>query len=140
MELLVRIRNKTSPDVYQNCRLTKRGDVIAVRPDGHPWGKRELSNPDWRIIRVPISLAEAGALIDKEPGNPRTNRMLQRRSFYLNVDWSELPAGVKSWILDDTRQEPIRQFTAAAIRSIVAQRTALTDPNVLGPQNENVIG
>lgn len=29
------------------------GDILAVQPDGWNWGKLELSNPNWRIIKFP---------------------------------------------------------------------------------------
>ena len=52
-ELLVRVHDKINEDFYLNCQCTKRGDVIVARPDGWPWGKEELANPDWRNRKPP---------------------------------------------------------------------------------------
>lgn len=140
MELLIRIRDKVGTDVYRDCKLTKRGDVIDIRPDGHPWGRRELANPDWRIVRVPISANEAHALLAPEPGNRLTNRMLRKRLFRLDVDNASLPNNIKNWLRDDSRATPILDVAATRVRGIVQEKTPLSDPAVLGPLNENVIG
>lgn len=42
----------------------KRGDPITVQADGHVWGAGERL-PDFWIIKVPISLADAQAVIGK---------------------------------------------------------------------------
>lgn len=31
----------------------KTGDIVHVAPDGHPWGKREIDERIFRIIKVP---------------------------------------------------------------------------------------
>lgn len=30
-----------------------RGDVIAIMPDGHVWGRKEVNAPHFRIIKLP---------------------------------------------------------------------------------------
>ncbi len=61
MEMLVRVVDSVNDkDPVQDAMCLKKGDVIAVCDDGHPWSKAELSNPNWRIIR--------------EPGVPRQER------------------------------------------------------------------
>jgi hypothetical protein len=32
----------------------KAGDIIDYHPDGWPWTQRELTNPNWRIVRVDV--------------------------------------------------------------------------------------
>lgn len=83
MELLVRIVDKEGSPL-----LGKRGDVIHVAPDGHQWGKEELSNPDWRIIHVPdLSQVEADALLanEKPPDLDKQYTMLRKRAFRLRL-------------------------------------------------------
>src|SRR5512140_1787643 len=53
-EILIRIVDKTIPaDSYRDQRFFKAGDVIHVAEDGWPWGNEELTNPDWRIVKLP---------------------------------------------------------------------------------------
>lgn len=50
-ELLIRICDK--PGLHPANRIiATAGDVIAIQPDGWPWGKKELDNPEWRIWRL----------------------------------------------------------------------------------------
>lgn len=54
MEILLRVKDKNTKNRKEfDWVATKRGDIIVVMPDGHLWGTAELSNPEWRIIRLP---------------------------------------------------------------------------------------
>jgi CxxC motif-containing protein len=87
-ELLVRVKDRTHKDFYIDCGLTKRGDVIAVCPDGWNWGTEEISNPDWRIIKTDLTEDEASVFLsperDKDPTQP--SRTLQFRAFKIDLD------------------------------------------------------
>lgn len=53
-ELLIRIVDKVNPDnAAQNQLCFKAGDILHVAPDGWTWGTEELSNPEWRILKLP---------------------------------------------------------------------------------------
>lgn len=53
-ELLVRVVDKVHPtDPDKNLQCTKKGDVIWICPDGWNWGREELANPEWRIMKMP---------------------------------------------------------------------------------------
>lgn len=56
-ELLVRVRDKDSRGIDQRVLQHMAGDVVVIMPDGHQWGSAEVSNPDWRIFKVPGSEA-----------------------------------------------------------------------------------
>lgn len=87
MELLVRIVDKVSNDPDKNKQLTKAGDVIAFKPDGSSWGLMELKNPEWRIIRVDITEAEAEALIAPElPPDLDNEYILLKRQMKIDLD------------------------------------------------------
>lgn len=136
-ELLLRIRTKDQPDPYLACKLLERGDVVAICEDGWAWSAAEMSNPDWRILKlpnVPVATAEAflGPEFDTDPSNP--SRMLRRRAFMVDVDNATIPAGLKAWILDDTRAAPTRtiNYTPAQFAALKKAKTPLADPNVLG--------
>ena len=80
MEFLIRVVDK-GPDVMH----TKAGHVIVTMPDGHPWTKAELENPEWRIVRVPLVRVEAESFTapDRDP-NTRIGRAARKRQL-LNV-------------------------------------------------------
>lgn len=63
MEILVRIIDKDQPDPELEKMASKRGDVIAICPDGWPWSVAERTNPEWRIIRSPILQTHATTLL-----------------------------------------------------------------------------
>ena len=48
-ELLVRVLEREGAPVGR----LKPGDVVTVAPDGHEWSQTELTNPAWRIVKVP---------------------------------------------------------------------------------------
>lgn len=135
-ELLVRVVDKTNPDdPYLDAQLTKRGDVICIQPDGWPWGREELANPDWRIIKLPGIAAESLAAftapeVDNDPANP--SRVLQRRAFRLDLDHAVL-ADAASVMADGERKQPAKAMalTAAQIIRARVRKPARVDPNVL---------
>lgn len=104
-ELLVRVVDKVNPDFYKNIQCTKRGDVILVQPDGWTWGKKELSNPDWRILALPgVDPADLSGLLARElPTDPKTDpktwpKTLQRRAFKLDLDHQDVTdAGLRDF-------------------------------------------
>lgn len=80
MEVLIRVVDK---GVAEDC--SKAGDVISICADGWAWSSAELSNPDWRIIRVPILKAQADAFLS------RANNPLVKRRREWRIDFSKLP-------------------------------------------------
>jgi hypothetical protein len=143
-ELLVRWRSKHSDDLYRDVQLTKRGDVIEACEDGHDWTPAELTNPDWRILKVPgLTWNEANALKSSEDGDPTTNKMLQRRGFYIDVSSLTLPQSFIDWVRDDTRAAPtftIGPAALATLRSLVVRKQPVSDPAIIGVNVTNVIG
>jgi hypothetical protein len=129
-ELLVRVVSKSSADPAQDAKLTKRGDVIIVVPDGWGWSDIERSDPQWRIFKWPsVSESEASALLTPElPVSEADvdNPLLQRRGFNLNLDAAILPAALKAYLADDTRAQAFfavpSQVTLASIKQKKARR------------------
>lgn len=72
MELLIRTIDKSSSE-----DASKRGDVIAVMPDGWGWSNAERANRDWIIIHADITEIESGALLESyRPNEPKYKRRL----------------------------------------------------------------
>lgn len=131
-ELLLRVIDKiNSDDPHLDARMTKRGDVIVVCPDGHDWGKDELSAPYWRIISVAaMPMLEAQEFLAQESGDQRLNRMLQKRIMKFDID--NLPPPIKNAI-DAPRTGHII-VSAALVATAKKVRAARPDPNVLKVQ------
>jgi len=34
-------------------------EVVVIRDNGWPWSRKELNNPDWRVIRIPNTTMDA---------------------------------------------------------------------------------
>lgn len=133
-ELLVRVHSKSNPlDLYKDCQLTKRGDVISACVDGWPWGKEELTNPAWRIFKIPVlPLDEALALTVPEfPQDINDQRLtLLKRIFRLDVDNALLPLDLKAYLLDDLRVAPTFTVTLplSTVRSLKLAKQRVLDP------------
>lgn len=132
-EMLVRVVDKISADPYLNAKLTKRGDVISVQPDGWVWGKEEQKNPDWRIVKLPgVSVTNASQFVapekDADPKNP--SRVLQSRAARLDLD--NLPLGIAAVMADIKRRNPTARtsLTAQDLAALKISKPPLADPNV----------
>ena len=140
-ELLVRVRSKVNPtDPYLDVQLTKRGDVIVVAPDGHAWGRMELTLPEYRIFRWP-SLSESAASVFVSPEistSPQllpgvSDPMLQRRGFSLDVDLPSLPAALRKFLADDSRAQPYFNVPdSIKVSTLKKQKKARSDPATFG--------
>lgn len=119
-ELLVRIVDKTNDDPYLDVRCTKRGDVITVQPDGWAWGKEELANPEWRIVKIAASVAECLQFLSPElPQSATPDRMIRKRAF--KFDLEKLDAGTTD------------------LAELKVTKSRLVDPNVIG-DDKRIIG
>lgn len=89
-ELLIQKENKNDfGNVYNDCKLPKRGDVIVAMPDGWEWSDTETLI--FELRKFPgISVSHAEPLLSGEisPTMSLTiaNPMLQFRGFYLDLD------------------------------------------------------
>jgi hypothetical protein len=108
-ELLVRVTDKTHPT--ENNRVSKRGDVIAVQPDGWAWGALELSQPFWRIVKLPNVTVQAASDALLAPGvrtgpqEPLTAVPLKAFRLDLAAVSSRNQAAA-AFVTDDTRAQP----------------------------------
>ncbi len=55
-ELLIRLKNNTHAYPAKDRMMYKRGDIVVVMPDGHPWGISEAL-PDFAVIRTDRAVA-----------------------------------------------------------------------------------
>lgn len=105
-ELLVRAVDKVHPtDPVKNLQLTKRGDVIAVQPNGWNWGTQELANPEWRIIHAPDLTQQQGDILLK--ADPPAAVAGRKRIYRLDLDHVSIPPAVKTVLGDNSRQNKL---------------------------------
>ena len=107
VDILFRNRDKVNPnDETLDVKCLKRGDIVVVVPDNHNWGKQELINPDWRIIKAPnLSEADTADFTDPEDDFD-TDPMCQRRKWMIDLDNVNLTQEFIDYLNDDTRQQP----------------------------------
>ena len=143
MELLLRIIDKPhSGKPELDARRTMAGDVIAVAPDGHIWGKQEVLNPEWRIVRVPgMGRDEAQSLVTVE--KPRAFggvRLLRKRD--KQIDVVQLDIAENGALLTDRsakRTSVDVVVSRANLRACLSLKPALIDPRIVGPRR-GVVG
>lgn len=90
MELIVHVTDQVNPDPKLDKGCYKKGHVVFAVPDGHPWSKEELANPNWRIIRVSLLNSTVDALLAPENGDPQI-KTLRRRKFRIDISQLDLP-------------------------------------------------
>jgi hypothetical protein len=137
-EILFRVHDKINDDPYLNVRCLKRGDAVAICADGWAWSANELTAPYWRIVALPnVTEQQAASFLapelDADPQNP--SRMLQRRSFKLDLSNITIPRAIKDWFTDDTRALGIRTISMdpSQFLALRVQKTPVPDPNILVP-------
>lgn len=104
-EILLRVVDKTNVNLDLSANLLKRGDVVVVREDGWAWGKEELRNPDWRIIKIPgVAALFAEPFLGPElASEPTDATRLRKRAFSFDMQNQSLPTAFKSWLADSNR-------------------------------------
>ena len=100
MQLLVNVFQ------HQNNNLAKyqQGDVIASRPNDHPWGWRELRNPAWRVIQDD-SMTELVASILNE--SLETESGFIKRISGFNLYSNLIDYDMRRYLMDNSRRRPI---------------------------------
>lgn len=120
-EVLIRVTDKgVDPDAYKDAMISKRGDVIVIVPDGHPWSAAELSAPFWRIVKIPGLPESELAYLSSQPAN-----MKRRRGFGLNLDSGGITGQVKQWLADDSRATPYITVSAVLVSSVAYRKIDL---------------
>lgn len=143
MELLVMAGDRRNPDdIFKDAKLYKRGMVIDIHPDGWNWGKEELNNPIFRIIKAQdLDSARVTALLNAEDGfgaaDPATSTF-QIRANKLDLDSATLPDGFRAYLNDDNRAQafyavavPVGKATHAAAVPGAPQSIELTQDELL---------
>jgi hypothetical protein len=126
-ELLVRTVDKVQPkDPILDAKLMKRGDVIHIAPAGHQWTKRELTNPEWTIIKVDINKQLLLSLLAPEiaPDLLKEYQMLRPRGVKIDLETLKFP-------VFDGRGDLSKQLSGTEVVSAVALKPRLIEPDAV---------
>lgn len=135
-ELLLKASYVQHPDPEEDALRYKPGMVVAVMPDGHPWGTAE-GLPNFYLLKLP------GIAVDKvqkylnSPIDSESGKMKRRRSWQVLID--SLPPAARN-ILDSKGQVTIKAGLYGGPASLTWQQaknyiknldTGLTEDEVL---------
>lgn len=87
-EIIVMTEDRIGDDFHKDIKLFKRGDVLCVVADGWNWSQEELTNPLFRIIKLPNLSVSAGRILvaTEQPTDPyHDRRLLRQRMYTLNL-------------------------------------------------------
>ena len=130
-EILLRVADKINTNsIYLDAWCTKRGDVIVVQDDGWPWGSKEVNNPDWVVLQLPlVNHLDIDYLIDPERLDPILHPLRQRRGHFIDI--TLLPPGLGNQL--DTGGKVINfGLSLAILQTAIVVKTPLADPVIIG--------
>jgi hypothetical protein len=122
-ELVIQMVDRVNPSSAKlDAGCLKRGDVIDICADGWEWSERELTNPNWRIIKLPgIPVETLLDLLEAQLAADRT--FVRKRSRYLDID--SLPSNIKNKITNATQPLTFSVSERTALNAIRKTKTAL---------------
>lgn len=131
-QILYMLVDKSNDDPYQDCQCYKRGDVVSVREDeDNPYEKdpgiQERLGTMFGVFRVPGKASDYSSLVVPELGDPKSNRVLQRRAFKLDID---MLLGKAVPVKDETDVKQVA--TAKDMLDAKVVKEPLKDPGILG--------
>jgi hypothetical protein len=95
-ELLVKLRSVFHSDPTKDASgAYKRGQVVVVMPDDHPWGREEVP-PKFFLIKVPgVSVGQ----VQKYTQQQVEGGVITRRRLWV-IRWKDLPEAARDKVLD----------------------------------------
>jgi len=129
-EILVMARDNVSSDPIKNSQLYKRGQVVCVQPDGHPWAAGELDTSVFNIIKLPgvpvedlRDLCETKMVTQYDTVTGKSQVVMKNRR-KVKLNFSKLPAKAKEAI----QQKAIPAITKGQLNAAkVAVETMMSD-------------
>jgi hypothetical protein len=121
-ELLIQAKSQVlTGDPITDSKRWRAGEVIVAREIGHPgWGRQELINPLFRIVRlpaIPFTIAHMWEAPERARGSSPA-RTLQHRMYSFAFDREDLPPEFARWWQNDRRSSDLFDLhhVAAVIR------------------------
>jgi hypothetical protein len=135
-EMLIWMQDRQGIDIYHTAKLSQRGDVVVVKPDGWVWGVDELADPFLLVVVPDATVADLESFLSHEmpqPGNEEdkwgdTTNTLQYRGFKVDVD------SYTGGVLRSDTDVPL-----AEVMALKVQKPPIPDPAVIG-DSRRIIG
>ena len=127
-DLLIRLASKNAHHIDSQCKCLERGDIVDLKPsEGAWWTQRELSKPEWLIIKAQITEDLAFSLT--APQNPldQTKEYLRLKRREIHLDLGMLG------IQEQERLESVNNYeysTEEIINSIIIKERILEEDEV----------
>ncbi len=135
-EMLLWMQDRQGADIEHTSKLSQRGDVIVVQPDGWGWSLAEQTDPFVVVVVPDATVTDLESFLSPEmpqPGNEDaqwwdTTNTLQFRGFRVDVD------SYTGGVLRSGANVPLDEVLALKV-----QKPPLPDPKVIGDSGK-IIG
>lgn len=122
-EFLIKAVSATHADAVKDARGSyKRGDVVVVMPDGHPWGSSERL-PKCVVVKIPsLSVAQAQQFVESESVIDvftAARVITRRRRWRVRVD--DVPLAIRNAL----RNNGEVTVSYAEVRNFIENKTTL---------------
>lgn len=116
MEALVWVVDRGGIEPTNSVGTYYNGDVIVIKPDGWGWTATELNDPRWRLIRVPLTQAQADQFAAFSAKNAAGHQWKRAIKF----DWSALtpPSLAAQFVYDGLPHPDAITLTVSQMQSI----------------------
>lgn len=135
-ELLIRVIDRipdNDPDRADDAqRATKRGDVIAVQPDGWNWGRVELTAPFWRILKIPDASVEDFLHLLEPPADELPDDPTPARRITLDLDSPGITEAIKAILDDDERHAQAVRVPKSLLIACIKDRARRPSKRFIG--------
>lgn len=141
-EVLLRVVDVTSPDIYKDVRLLKRGMVVEIMPDGWNWSHAERTAPYWRIIALPgvpvdtvryLTRTEHSQVLNDDPSRyEEESRYPMRRCRAWRFNLDKLTGQARNTLNAQRSGNGVITVQKSVIDAVLERLPALTDPGVIG--------
>ncbi len=95
------------------------GDIIEIMPNGYGWAPSSLTNPNWRVIKLPNVPASLIEHLRDGHFDVVTGRFKNKRKNYL--DGVKIPSNVRNQI--NNNQVVTSNITGTTLLNWITQRT-----------------
>lgn len=120
MEFLVWVVDRGGAEPAGSVGTYYKGDVIVAKPDGWAWSAVERSEPRWRLVRVPVTQAQATQWSTFSAKNAAGH--FWKRGVVMN--WAALtPASLAAkFVFNGARVDEIIDLTQAQVQGIATTK------------------
>lgn len=119
-EMCVQVVEVAGDDPFHDAKQWKRGFIIEILPVGSDWGKSTLTNPNWKVIRIDMTIEEGREFMAQERDENQLNPMLPLRMFRMDLDALDIvtKGEMDRKVPKDSKDAKIVLMTAGTARTI----------------------